>query len=117
MPDNKKILIIEDEIDLCLLLRDYFVRKQYDVTVAHTLNEGKALIDSGRRNILFLDNNLPDGAAWNSAPVFAASYPEMYIVFISGFQPVLPQMPPDARYGKIEKPISFAELDKQFSIF
>jgi DNA-binding response OmpR family regulator len=116
MPDNKRILIIEDEIDLCLLLKDYFQRRNYDVSVAHTLNDGKALLNSASPNILFLDNNLPDGTGWASAPLIAMDFPEMFIVFISAFNPVLPQMPPNARYRTIEKPISFADLDKQFAM-
>ncbi len=117
MPNNKKILIIEDEIDLCLLLKDYFLRKNYEVMVSHTLNEGKALLVSGMPNILFLDNNLPDGTGWSAAPAIAKDFPNLFIVLISAFHPSMPQMPPNAKYSALEKPISFTDLDKQFSNF
>ncbi len=117
MSDGKKILIIDDEIDLCLLLKEYFLRKNYDVLISHTLGEGKTLLKSYRPDILFLDNNLPDGVGWQDAPSFAASFPATYIVMVSAFHPTVPSMPSSAKYRVIEKPISMADLDSQFSGF
>jgi DNA-binding response OmpR family regulator len=117
MPDNKMILIIDDEIDLCLLLKEYFVRKNYEVVVAHTLNQGIAFLNTYHPNILFLDNNLPDGTGWSAAPGIAADFQDMYIVLISAFHPPVPAMPAHARFQTLEKPIGFTELDKQFSQF
>lgn len=115
MSGRKHILIIEDEIDLSLLLREYFVRKGYSVSIAHTLSEGSALLEQETPDILFLDNNLPDGIGWTMAPGIASKFPEMFIVFISAFHPSLPQMPEQAQYKILEKPISFSALDKQFA--
>ncbi len=117
MPGNKKILIIDDETDLCLLLKDYFVRKNYDVSISHTLSEGKELLYSSKPDILFLDNNLPDGIGWKAAPGFAASFPQTYIVLISAFHPSIPEMPENARFRAIEKPITMADLNTQFQTF
>jgi DNA-binding NtrC family response regulator len=117
MPGSKKILIIDDEADLCLLLKNYFVRKSYEVIVAHTLYEGKLLLGEINPDILFLDNNLPDGEGWMQAPAIAADFPGTYFVLISAFHPPRPLMPADARYRVIEKPIGLADLDKQFASF
>jgi DNA-binding NtrC family response regulator len=114
MPNGKKVLIIDDEADLCLLLKDYFLRKKYEVNVAHTLIEGGTLVKSLRPDILFLDNNLPDGIGWNLAPGMAKEYPAMFIVLVSAFHPVVPEMPAHARFQTIEKPITLADLDRQF---
>ena len=115
MEDRKKILIIDDEIDLCLLLKDYFVRKSYDVAVVHTLEEGKKLLYDMKPDILFLDNNLPDGTGWSNAQKIAVDLPLIYIILISAFHPQQPAMPAKANYRAIEKPISLADLDKQFA--
>ena len=114
MYNGKKVLIIEDETDLCLLLKDYFVRKNYLVSVAHTLKEGKVFLNTILPDILFLDNNLPDGIGWAMAPNIAADYPSTHIVLISGFHPTVPEMPANAKFQTIEKPISMAYLNKQF---
>jgi DNA-binding NtrC family response regulator len=113
MDSRRKVLIIDDEIDLCLLLKSYFVRKNYEVYLSHTLEEGLSFIKSLNPNIIFLDNNLPDGIGWNVAPDIATSHPDTYINMISAFHPVKPQMPADAKYSVIEKPISFSDLDRQ----
>ena len=117
MSDRRTILIIDDETDLCLLLKDYFVRKNYEVVVTHTLEEGKIILYDTRPDILFLDNNLPDGTGWNFAPQIAADLPNTYIVLISAFHPRKPEMPVNARYRMIEKPVSLSDLDKQFAEF
>ncbi len=117
MIDGRKILIIDDEEDLCLLLKEYFLRKNYDVVISHTLQAGKGILKEYKPDILFLDNNLPDGIGWTEAPSFAASFPDTYIVMVSAFHPVIPVMPGNAKYRVIEKPISMSELDKQFSSF
>jgi DNA-binding response OmpR family regulator len=117
MPNNKKVLIIEDEPDLCLLLKDYFVRKNYDVFVSHSLHEGKALLHTNHPNIVFLDNNLPDGIGWTLAPIIAADFPDTYIILISAFNPKLPEMPAHSKFRLLEKPIALSDLDKQSSGF
>src|SRR5436190_20132367 len=61
---KKKILIIDDEVDFCLIMKGYFSRKNYDVFLAYTLQTGLFLIDENKPDILFLDNNLPDGQGW-----------------------------------------------------
>jgi DNA-binding NtrC family response regulator len=112
---GKTILIIDDETDLCLLLKDYFVRKSFHVFLSNSLAEGRKMLSELRPDILFLDNNLPDGLGWKSAPEIALNYPNTYIVLISAFHPDTPVMPENARYKIIEKPLSLQDLDKQFA--
>jgi DNA-binding response OmpR family regulator len=112
---HRKVLIIEDEIDLCLLLKGYFLRKEYEVIIAHTLNEGVELLKTTKPDILFLDNNLPDGVGWNVAPELAKQYPNMHTYLISGFHPQQPKMPKTANFKVIEKPFSLNEIDKQLA--
>ena len=114
MPDQKKILIIDDEKDLCILLKDYFLRKKHIVSIVNTLHEAKLLINTMLPDILLLDNNLPDGTTWNYAAKIAKEYPNIYIVFISAFNTILPEMPKESKFSYIEKPISFAALDGLF---
>src|SRR3954469_10826555 len=115
MAGKVKVLIIDDEIDLCLLLKSYFLRKNYEVYLSHTLEEGVSFLRSLRPDMIFLDNNLPDGTGWSVAPLLAEQYPHMYINMISAFHPSQPQMPPAAKYSIIEKPISFSDLDRQLA--
>jgi len=108
-----KVLIIDDETDLCLLLKSYLTRKNYEVFLSHTLQDGISALHLLHPNIIFLDNNLPDGTGWSIAPEIAAKYPDMCINMISAFHPQLPEMPPPAKYNVIEKPIKLSDLDQQ----
>ena len=67
MSQKKKVLIIDDEVDLCLLLKTYLNRRNYEVYYSHTLKEGINQFKQVIPDILFLDNNLPDGIGWEEA--------------------------------------------------
>lgn len=113
MDRSKKVLIIDDEIDLCLLLKGHFLRKGFEVFLAHSLEDGLRKLDETAPDILFLDNNLPDGTGWNKAPMIAEHYPRLFINLISAYHPSLPEMPKEARFQVIEKPFSLADLNPE----
>jgi DNA-binding NtrC family response regulator len=115
MTEKKKVLIVDDETDLCLLLKDYFERKNYEVALSHTLSDGREMLSTIKPDVLFLDNNLPDEEGWNHAASFAAQFPATFIVLASAYHPDVPAMPVNAHYTVIEKPISFSDLDEQLA--
>lgn len=110
-----KVLIVDDEIDLCLLLKSYFNRKGYMVLLSHTLKDGLASINEFHPDFVFLDNNLPDGTGWKEAARISESHPELQLYLISAYHPSVPMMPQSAQYKVIEKPVSFSDLDRYFS--
>lgn len=58
---KKKILLIDDDRDFGLLLTSFFIGKNFEVVLAHTLTEGMATMERERPEYIFLDNGLPDG--------------------------------------------------------
>jgi DNA-binding response OmpR family regulator len=114
MQELKKVLIIDDEIDLSLLLQSYLTRKGYDVHITHTIEDGLAKLKELDPAILFLDNNLPDGTGWEIAPKIAERYKDLFICMISAYHPSQPVMPGNSKFLVIEKPVSIAEIDRQF---
>ncbi len=106
----KKILIIDDEIDLCILMKNYLVHKEFRVYYAHTLMDGMKIMQEEVPDILFLDNNLPDGTGWSKSSFFFSVNPELDLYLMSGYQPNLPDLPGTA-YNVIHKPISFSDLE------
>lgn len=108
---KKKILIIDDEADFCLLLKSYFSGKQYEVYYSYSLNTGLKLLEEIHPDILFLDNNLPDGSGWNKASQIIKKHPELQVNLISTHQNDLPRKEePSIRVW--EKPLKLAELSK-----
>ena len=51
-------LIIDDESELCLLLKKYLSRKFKKVEIATTLKEGISMAKQLSPDVVFLDNNL-----------------------------------------------------------
>jgi DNA-binding response OmpR family regulator len=110
-----KVLIVDDEIDLCLLLKSYFTRKGYETTIAYTLAKALDEIQQFAPDLVFLDNNLADGLGWSMVPAILHSHPNLHIFLISAYNPPLPPLPEGASVTIIEKPISFAELDARLA--
>ena len=111
MSGLKKILIVDDEEDLCLLLKIFFTRKKYHVEVANNLKDGMKQIEQWHPDILFLDNNLPDGLGWEKAPQLLDNYPTLTIHLISAFHPAIPEHTDKNRLHIIEKPFSHQQLN------
>lgn len=112
MGSAKKILIVDDEEDLCLLMKIYFSRKQYEVSIANTLQEGLAKLENLHPDVLFLDNNLPDGLGWDHAADILEKYPELELHLISAFHPNIPQNVDRARLRIMEKPFTQQQLNE-----
>lgn len=57
---KKRVLVIDDESDLCALIKLIFMRENYNVECVYSLAEASSVM-SKNHDIIFLDNNLPDG--------------------------------------------------------
>ena len=111
MKSKKKVLIIDDEVDLCLLLKTYLNRRNYDVYYSHTLSEGLNQFRQLVPDILFLDNNLPDGIGWEKASGLLEENPELQVHLISAYQPNAPDQH-SSSFKVWEKPLTLKDLDR-----
>ena len=112
MMSRKKIVIIDDEEDLCHLMKAYFLELDHDVFLANTLGSGLSLMKKVSPDVLFLDNNLPDGLGWEKMAYLIEKYPGCKINLISAYE----YLPPDLKYSNnnavriLEKPIHLNTL-------
>jgi two-component system, OmpR family, response regulator len=109
---TKRVLIIDDETDFCLLMKNYFVRKNYEVYIFHTLEEGMKNLDAVNPDIIFLDNNLPDGLGWEKTDYISKNFPHTRINLISAYQYDHRISEKSASVRIWEKPISLTDLNK-----
>lgn len=112
MPSIKKAIIIDDELDFCLLLQGYLMQKDFEVIISNTLKDGIKQFAIVKPDLLFLDNNLPDGLGWEHLPTFAAICPTTSFFLVSAFHPSLPPVQEHIIVKVFEKPISFRDLDQ-----
>ena len=106
-----KVLIIDDEFELCMLLKLHLAAKEYEVEMAYNLKDGLTKLGSYDPDIIFLDNNLPDGEGWEAAAEIIHAHPAIKINLISG-EPT--QHLPDEMGNNLhlmEKPLSRHEID------
>ncbi|HVG42371.1 MAG TPA: response regulator [Chitinophagaceae bacterium] len=111
---RKKVLIIDDEVDLCKLMKTYFLRKNYEVYTAHTLLDGMSRLSEISPDYLFIDYNLPDGLGWDKLPELYQILPNTHFHLISAFRPTLPTNLNGSKLTIWEKPISMKALDHFF---
>jgi two-component system, OmpR family, response regulator len=109
-----KILIIDDEIDYCDIMKSYFNEKNYDVSLAFTLQEGLSMIGKIHPDIIFLDNNLPDGQGWKCVDEIVEKYPQIRIYLISAYRQKSDFVTSSPNITVWEKPISLATLNTVF---
>lgn len=83
-PGVKKVLIVEDEGDMCLLLN--ILLKGDDMELDHVKNLAEAAVhlEKEQPSVIILDNRLPDGFGVDFVPVVKKNYPNIKIIMISG---------------------------------
>ena len=114
----KKVLIVDDEVDLCLLIRQTLRKKNYEVHIAHTLSEGVKKMNAFHPDTLLLDNNLPDGFGWDMAEAIKNQFPEMNITLISAHRTDIDFKDEQERPVKIlEKPLSLVDIENYIWYF
>lgn len=90
--DYKKILIIDDEIDICLLLSNLLKKKGYETKYATTISDGKAKFVEFNPQIVFLDLNLPDGSGFKLIPELKKLQSGINIIIISAYDSAREQL-------------------------
>ena len=86
---TKKVLIIEDEGDICLLLNIMLKSDDIDLEHVNTLSGAKDYLTKVTPSLILLDNKLPDGLGMDFIQFIKKNYPSIKIVMISGFHPDL----------------------------
>jgi DNA-binding response OmpR family regulator len=82
MKKKKKVLVIDDEMDLCALIKLAFTRENFLVDCASNLAEAGTMLRL-HPDIVFLDNNLPDGLGIEYFHSHPDSFDDSYIVMMT----------------------------------
>jgi DNA-binding response OmpR family regulator len=76
-------LIIDDDHDLSMLLKAILSTSIPSVVCASTLESGREFASRLKPDIIFLDNNLPDGQGLNNIGDLKAMLPDTSLVMIT----------------------------------
>ena len=81
----RRVLIVDDETDICLLLSGLLRRLGYQPTCAHFIEEGRQCLLSQHFDAVFLDLNLPDGLGFDLLSLIRQQPTDTKIIMISAF--------------------------------
>lgn len=79
-----KILIIEDEGDMCLLLNIMLDGKGMEPDHVKNLAAAEEYLQNEKPSLIILDNRLPDGYGIDFIPYLKKNFPATRIIAISG---------------------------------
>jgi two-component system, OmpR family, response regulator len=82
---KREILIVDDEMDICYLLKGILTQKNFDSSFANTLSDAQKEIDKQPPSLLILDNRLPDGMGVDFISYVKAKHPSVKILMVSAF--------------------------------
>lgn len=80
-----KALIIDDEIDICFLLSSLLVYKKLEVDYVTSIADAVVALEKHKPEIVFLDNNLPDGKGIDFAKYIKKINPATKVVMITAY--------------------------------
>ena len=108
----EKVLIIEDEIDICLLLKSHLRKHDFEANYELSLARGLKTLQDTHPDILILDNNLGDGLGIEHLPVIKSKYPKLKIIMISAMSMLKNTALAAGVHHFLKKPFSMNTLDK-----
>jgi two-component system OmpR family response regulator len=79
-----RILVVEDEGDICLLLELLLGGRRTIINHVHTLTDAKEFIEREQPALVLLDNRLPDGLGIDFIGYLKQEYPKIKIIMITG---------------------------------
>ena len=84
----KKILIIDDEVNVALLLSKFLTRNGFDVTTAATGTSGMELLKNGNFNLVLCDFRLEDTDGREMLKNIKTQYPKTGVIIITGYSDI-----------------------------
>jgi len=84
----KRILIIDDDMDMCQLLGHFLQRKGFETDTAHTGNKGLSKFNEKKFDVVLCDFRLGDMDGRKVLQKIKAISPETVVIIITGYSDV-----------------------------
>jgi DNA-binding response OmpR family regulator len=107
----QKVLIIDDELDTCFLLGRALKRYGIQSLIAHSLEEGFVTLTSEKPQLVFLDNNLPDGLGIDQIQKIRVAFPNIKLVMITAMSTLKEKALLMGANFFIEKPLDLSKIE------
>jgi len=111
----KKVLVIEDEGEIGLLLNIILNEKDFELDYVKDLSSADEYLQKEQPSVIILDNKLPDGFGVDFISYIKKKYSAIKIIMISGFASAKDVALANGADMFIEKPFSKDELNKSLN--
>lgn len=111
--DRLKILVVDDEPDICWFLEESLKSKGHEVVKAESGTEARRIIKEDTFDLAFLDIRLPDDNGIKIADLIKKVSRATEVVLISGYYMSEGDAEPEGlnRYELITKPFDLKDVD------
>ena len=103
-------LIIDDEEDVCLLLKRFLQKNGMIADYAHTIEDGMIKMKAGHPQLILLDNNLPDGFGVQQIANIKHEVNDAQVILVSAMTHLDDEARTAGADGFLAKPLSFSKL-------
>ena len=110
----QKALIIDDELDTCFLLGRALKSYGIQSLIAHSLKEGFEKLKTENLQLVFLDNNLPDGLGIEQIQKIKIEFPKIRLVMITAMSTLKEKALSLGVNFFIEKPLDLHKIEIVF---
>jgi DNA-binding response OmpR family regulator len=89
----KKILVVDDEADICYLISSVLKKAgQLNIETASSIQSASAKVVKFRPSLVFLDNHLGDGMGVDYIPVLKQTCEDCKVVMVSAYDTSIDRM-------------------------
>ncbi|MDF1661183.1 MAG: response regulator, partial [Planctomycetota bacterium] len=106
-----KVLVVDDESAICWAFRSLIEDMGHEAVIASTLKRGKAALEAGELDFVFLDVRLPDGDGLTLLEEIREQYADLAVVVMTahgGFETAVQAMKKGA-FDYLVKPIDLSK--------
>jgi two-component system OmpR family response regulator len=79
----EKVLIVDDELDICYLLSGILRQRNIRTGFVNSLSDAVNALRTEPPSLLVLDNHLPDGFGLDFIPFVKQNYPDVKVIMIT----------------------------------
>jgi DNA-binding response OmpR family regulator len=107
----KKILVVEDQGEIGLMLNLILMERKIDLDYVSTLLAADEYLQKHKPSLIILDNKLPDGFGVDFITYIKKKYPSIKIIMISGFPTAREVALANGADMFFDKPFALEEFD------
>ena len=108
----KKLLVVEDEGQIGLVLNMILSERNFDLDYVSSLLSAQEYLEKNKPSLVILDNKLPDGFGVDFISYIKKKYPSIKIIMISGFSTARDVALENGADMFLEKPFSMDNVNE-----